>query len=109
MGRSQASSICVVSCQTCRRSAVRDRFAADETIHQVLIARVAEFHDDVVEDTGEARIADQRKPECMNLDVAVVVADGDEWMGLEGSPRSRRSDRGGPRPLPSAEAIGRAS
>jgi hypothetical protein len=48
--------------------------ATRESIYQVLVPRIAEFHDDVVYDSGKARIADKLYTELAPLDARLVVA-----------------------------------
>jgi hypothetical protein len=49
-----------------------------------LIAGTPELYDDIVDDLGEARIANERDKKPCRLDVTVGVTEGDEAMGSEG-------------------------
>jgi hypothetical protein len=51
-----------------------DFLATHESIYQVLIPGIAEFHNNVVCDSGKARIADKLYTELAPLDARLVVA-----------------------------------
>jgi hypothetical protein len=70
---------------------VSDRLAAHEPIHELLIAGVPEFHDDVVDHPGESRIPNERESKRVPLLVAMVISQGHHGMRASGS--DNRLDR----------------
>jgi hypothetical protein len=70
-----------------RTAQLRERYilAPDEPIHRLLIPRIAGLDDDIVDERGETRIANQREPEGVPLLVAVrAFVDRHDVVRLEG-------------------------
>ena len=63
---------------------IGDRLAGDEPVHRVLVARVAEFHDDVVGHLGQPRIGQQQLQRVVMVLQTVRLSDADQPVPGEG-------------------------
>ena len=63
----------------------RRRYPRGEPIHEVLIARIAEFHDDVIDSGRESGVANKGEPKSMALLVTVsALTEGDHRVRTKG-------------------------
>jgi hypothetical protein len=60
------------------------RLAGDEPVHRVLVARVAELHDDIVDHLGQPRIGQQQLQRVVMVLQAVRLPDADQPVPGEG-------------------------
>jgi hypothetical protein len=85
-----------------------DRLAGDKPVHRVLVARVAELHDDVVDRLGQPRIGQQQLQRVVMVLQAVRLPDADQPVPGEGVQRHTgqfTADRGHGRTLVSHAAL----